>query len=81
MNQRINDFMALVAEKNPNEPEFIQAVREFAETVIPFIADHKKYDGKNLLLRNIHHTCTCMIIFLWNLYIKHVRDVECVLFR
>ena len=49
MNQRINDFMALVAEKNPNEPEFLQAVKEFSETVIPFIAENKKYDGKNLL--------------------------------
>jgi len=43
--------MAQVESKNPNEPEFIQAVREFAETVIPFIADRKKYDGMNLLLR------------------------------
>ncbi|MBF7091075.1 NADP-specific glutamate dehydrogenase [Flavobacterium sp. ALJ2] len=51
MKQKINEFMALVESKNPNEPEFIQAVREFAETVIPFIADQKKYDGKNLLLR------------------------------
>ena len=48
---KINDFMAQVEAKNPNEPEFIQAVREFAETVIPFIAEQKKYDGKNLLLR------------------------------
>jgi glutamate dehydrogenase (NADP+) len=30
--------------REPN-PEFIQAVREFAETVIPFIAE-QKYDGK-----------------------------------
>jgi glutamate dehydrogenase (NADP+) len=51
MEQKIKDFMALVEAKNPNEPEFIQAVKEFAETVIPFIADNKKYDGKNLLLR------------------------------
>ncbi|MFD2908450.1 NADP-specific glutamate dehydrogenase [Flavobacterium ardleyense] len=51
MEQRINDFMAQVAAKNPNEPEFLQAVKEFAETVIPFIAVQKKYDGKNLLLR------------------------------
>jgi glutamate dehydrogenase (NADP+) len=51
MKKKINDFMAQVEAKNPNEPEFIQAVREFAETVIPFIADNKKYDGKNLLLR------------------------------
>lgn len=51
MRQKINEFMALVESKNPNEPEFLQAVREFAETVIPFIAERKKYDGKNLLLR------------------------------
>ena len=51
MSLKINDFMAQVESKNPNEPEFIQAVREFAETVIPFIAEQKKYDGKNLLLR------------------------------
>ena len=51
MSLKINDFMAHVEAKNPNEPEFIQAVREFAETVIPFIETHKKYDGKNLLLR------------------------------
>jgi len=51
MEQKVKDFMALVEAKNPNEPEFIQAVKEFAETVIPFIAENKKYDGKNLLLR------------------------------
>lgn len=51
MEQKINEFMALVESKNPKEPEFLQAVREFAETVIPFIAERKKYDGKNLLLR------------------------------
>lgn len=43
--------MALIEAKNPNEPEFLQAVREFAETVMPFIANEKKYDGKNVLLR------------------------------
>ncbi|WP_347051009.1 NADP-specific glutamate dehydrogenase [Flavobacterium olei] len=51
MEQKINEFMALVESKNPNEPEFLQAVREFAETVIPFISERKKYDGKNILLR------------------------------
>ncbi|MEN9875376.1 MAG: NAD-specific glutamate dehydrogenase [Bacteroidota bacterium] len=51
MEEKINQFMALVEAKNPNEPEFIQAVREFAETVIPFISERKKYDGKNILLR------------------------------
>lgn len=51
MEQKINDFMALIEAKNPNEPEFLQAVKEFAETVMPFIANEKKYDGKNVLLR------------------------------
>lgn len=37
MKKKINDFMAQVEAKNPNEPEFIQAVREFAETVIPLL--------------------------------------------
>jgi glutamate dehydrogenase (NADP+) len=40
--------MAQVEAKNPNEPEFIQAVREFAETVIPFIAEQKNMTAKKL---------------------------------
>lgn len=51
MEDKINDFMAIVEAKNANEPEFLQTVREFAQTVLPFIAENKKYDGKNLLLR------------------------------
>ena len=51
MEDKINNFMAQIEAKNPNEPEFIQAVREFAETVIPFIASKRKYDGKHILLR------------------------------
>lgn len=43
---KVNDFMAQVEAKNPNEPEFIQAVREFAETVIPFIAEQKNTTEK-----------------------------------
>ena len=48
MKQSIQDFISLAAEKNPNEPEFLQAVTEVAETVIPFIEAHPKYQGKNL---------------------------------
>jgi glutamate dehydrogenase (NADP+) len=35
-------------QRNPNEPEFLQAVLEVAETVIPFI-ENKKYQNKMLL--------------------------------
>jgi glutamate dehydrogenase (NADP+) len=51
IHEKINNFMAFIEAKDGNEPEFIQAVREFADTVIPFIASNTKYDGKNLLLR------------------------------
>lgn len=49
----IDDFMALVEERNPHQPEFLQAVHEVAESVIPYILDHDIYYGKNILLRMI----------------------------
>lgn len=39
--------------RNGHEPEFIQAVQEVAETVIPYIARKKIYSGKNILLRMV----------------------------
>nr|WP_205860207.1 NADP-specific glutamate dehydrogenase [Polaribacter sp. 20A6] len=50
---KIEDFMQLVEKRNSHEPEFLQAVREVSETLIPFIIDNKKYYGKNLLLRMV----------------------------
>ena len=34
MSQSIDAFIEAVAKRNPNEPEFMQAVKEVAETVI-----------------------------------------------
>ncbi len=42
-----------VKTRNGHEPEFIQAVQEVAETVIPYIARKKIYSGKNILLRMV----------------------------
>jgi glutamate dehydrogenase (NADP+) len=50
---KIEDFMELVAQRNGHEPEFIQAVQEVAETVIPYIVNHDIYNGKNILLRMV----------------------------
>ena len=47
----IEKFMAAVAAKNPNEPEYIQAVQEVAETVIPFIEENPKYKKAKVLER------------------------------
>ena len=47
----IKKFMATVTAKDPNQPEFLQAVLEVAETVIPFIMENPKYaDAKICLL-------------------------------
>ncbi|RAV29507.1 NADP-specific glutamate dehydrogenase [Sinomicrobium soli] len=51
MKRTIEDFMGLVEQRNAHEPEFMQAVREVAETLIPFIKEHELYYGKNILLR------------------------------
>ncbi len=47
--KEIEQFVEEVAKKNPNEPEFLQAVHEVAETVIPFIADKPKYKNAKIL--------------------------------
>ena len=36
MEAKINAFMDLVKQRNHHEPEFLQAVQEVAETVIPY---------------------------------------------
>ncbi|MBW8200770.1 NADP-specific glutamate dehydrogenase [Flagellimonas abyssi] len=57
MEERIEDkikgFMDEVITRNGHEPEFIQAVQEVAETVIPYIVQHDIYHGKNILLRMV----------------------------
>ena len=51
MKEIISKFIAEVNAKNQNEPEFMQAVTEVAETVIPYIVKHDIYYGQNILLR------------------------------
>ena len=53
MQEIIDQFMAEVKTRNGHEPEFIQAVQEVADTVIPYITQHDIYYGKNILLRMV----------------------------
>ncbi len=53
MSQSIESFVEAVAKRNPNEPEFMQAVHEVAETIIPFIEQNEKYKNKMLLERMV----------------------------
>lgn len=63
--EQIAAFMAEVTAQNPNEPEFIQAVQEVAETVIPFIADHPKYAEHRILERMVEPERTIMFRVPW----------------
>ncbi len=65
MESRINDFMNYVKERNAHEPEFLQAVREVAETVIPFIEKNPKYQGKKLLERMVEPERVLMFRVPW----------------
>lgn len=65
MNVNISSFIDAVAKRNPNEPEFMQAVKEVAETVIPFIEENKKYQNKMLLERMVEPERVIMFRVVW----------------
>ena len=49
--KQIDSFMKNLEIKDGHEPEFIQAVEEVAETVIPFIENNIKYKEAKILER------------------------------
>lgn len=65
MSQTIATFVEGVTKKNPNEPEFLQAVMEVAETVIPFIEENKKYQNKMLLERMVESDRIIIFRVVW----------------
>lgn len=66
MKQSIKDFISEVEKLNPNEPEFLQAVTEVAETVIPFIEKNEKYANKKLLERMVEPERTILFRVPWS---------------
>ena len=65
MESKIKEFMDLVKQRNQNEPEFLQAVQEVAETTIPYIASQEIYSGKNILLRMVEPERVVMFRVPW----------------
>ena len=65
MESKIKGFMDLVKQRNQFEPEFLQAVEEVAETVIPYIASKEIYNGKNILLRMVEPERVLMFRVPW----------------
>ena len=65
----LQSFMETVKAKNPNEPEFHQAVEEVAMTLIPYINEHPEYEEAKILERMIE---PCVREFL----LLHTPDVR-----
>lgn len=65
MSDSIKNFVDYVAKSNPNETEFMQAVQEVAETVIPFIEENPKYQGQKLLERMVEPERTIIFRVAW----------------
>lgn len=61
----IDAFMAGVRAKQAHESEFLQAVEEVAEAVIPFIADKPKYKSAKILERMVEPERTIMFRVPW----------------
>ncbi len=51
MKDKIEGFLNIVRKRDRHELEFMQAVEEVAESVIPYIINREIYRGKNILLR------------------------------
>ena len=49
--KKVDAFMQHITSKNPGESEFHQAVKEVAETVMPFIEMHPQYEKARILDR------------------------------
>ena len=65
MEQKIHDFIKEVAAKNAGEGEFLQAVEEVAEVIIPFIEANPKYNNKMLLERMVEPERVLMFRVPW----------------
>lgn len=61
----INTFVTKVKEKHGHEAEFIQAVEEVAEAVIPYMSNHPKYAENNIFERIVEPERTIIFRVPW----------------
>ncbi|AXG68674.1 NAD(P)-specific glutamate dehydrogenase [Kordia sp. SMS9] len=65
MEAKVKDFLDLVKQTNGHEPEFLQAVQEVAEAVIPYIEGKEKYKGTKILERMVEPERVIMFRVQW----------------
>ncbi|MEW5844668.1 MAG: NADP-specific glutamate dehydrogenase [Bacteroidota bacterium] len=51
LQEKVNNFMAGLIARNPNEPEFHQAAREVIESIMPYIEENPIYQDEKILER------------------------------
>ena len=61
----VHQFLQHVAERNPGQPEFLQAVTEVMESLWPFIEKHPKYAEHGLLDRLVEPERVLMFRISW----------------
>jgi glutamate dehydrogenase (NADP+) len=65
MEAKVKDFLDLVKQTNGHESEFLQAVQEVAEAVIPYIEGKAKYEGTKILERMVEPERVLMFRVPW----------------
>jgi len=61
----IDSFMDQVRAKNPHEAEFLQAVEEVAEVIIPYLEENPKYKKAKILERMVEPERTILFRVPW----------------
>jgi glutamate dehydrogenase (NADP+) len=61
----VHQFLQHVADRNPGQPEFVQAVTEVMESLWPFIENHRKYAEQGLLDRLVEPERIVMFRIAW----------------
>jgi glutamate dehydrogenase/leucine dehydrogenase len=65
MSKMVEGFIKKVVEKNPGENEFHQAVHEVAETIMPYLEEHPKYQEAKILERIVEPERIIMFRVPW----------------
>ncbi|WP_404300199.1 NADP-specific glutamate dehydrogenase [Alicycliphilus denitrificans] len=63
--QSVGQFLEQIAQRNPGQPEFLQAVTEVMESLWPFIEKHPRYAEQALLERLVEPERVVMFRVCW----------------
>ncbi len=65
MSYKISEFLDAVEARNPNQPEFLQAVKEFADNIIPYANENDVYQKHSILERLVEPNMTYSFSVVW----------------